>query len=169
MSRHHLHELEPEAIVVAPRSPSRREDPKPLSREHSRLAWVLGSELSQESSRQGWLSANPQPRPVFSRNQIFSVTKAAGRSESSDSSLRERSSSNCIVLRLSSLTICPLQPLHRKADSIASSNVTRTFKHSLHMKKLCPFSNSRRVRSVSNAFFFLLRTNASSSSCWSFQ
>src|SRR6266516_2514597 len=80
--------------------------------------------------------SRPSDPDPLSRDQIFPVTKDAGRSESSDSSFRERSSSSCMVLRLSSLTICPLQPLHRKADSIASSNVTRTFKHSLHMKKL---------------------------------
>src|SRR6266568_5483791 len=135
MSQHPLLSPGPAATVVVPRSPSRPSDLEPLSREHSRPAWVPGSEL-QESSRQGLRSANPQPRLLLSRDQIFPVTKAAGRSESSDSSFRERSSSSCMVLRLSSLTICPLQPLHRKADSIASSNVTRTFKHSLHMKKL---------------------------------
>src|SRR3989442_13350510 len=136
MSLHPLPEPAPATIAVEQRFPSLPLDPEPLSREHSKQASVLGSELVQESSQPGWRSANPQPRPLLSMDQIFSVTKAAGRSESSDSSLRERSSSNCIVLRLSSLTICPLQPLHLKADSIASSNLTRTFKHSLHMKKL---------------------------------
>src|SRR3989442_10690604 len=169
MSLHPLPEPGPATIAVEQRFPSLPLDPGLLSREYSRQASVLGLELSQESSQQGWMSANPQPRPLLSMDQIFSVTKAAGRSESSDSSLRERSSNNCIVLRLSSLTICPLQPLHRNADSIASSNVTRTFKHSLHMKKLWPFSNSNRVRNVSRAFFFRLRTNASNWSGWSFQ
>src|SRR6266487_1115658 len=101
MSQHPLLAPGPAATVVVPRSPSRPSDLEPLSREHSRPAWVPGSELVQESSRQGLRSANPQPRLLLSRDQIF-----------------------------------PLKPLHRKADSIASSNVTRTFKHSLHMKKL---------------------------------
>src|SRR5438445_900202 len=136
MSLHPLPEPGPATIAVEQQFPSLPLDPEPLLREHSKQAWALGSELVQESSQQGWPSANPQPRPVLSMDQTFSVTKAAGRSESSDSSFRDRSSSNWMVLRLSSLTICPLQPLHRKADSIASSNVTRTFKHSLHMKKL---------------------------------
>src|SRR5438132_4593751 len=169
MSLHPLPEPGPPTIAVEQRFPSLPLGPGLLSREHSKQSSVLGRELFEESSRPGWLSANPQPRLFFSKNQTFPLTKAAGRSESSDSSLRERSSNNCIVLRLSSLTICPLQPLHRNADSIASSNVTRTFKHSLHMKKLWPFSNSNRVRNVSRAFFFRLRTNASNWSGWSFQ
>src|SRR2546428_2007072 len=100
----HLY-LGPAAIAVGPRPPSRPLDLEPLSKEHSIQAWVLCSGLFRESSQRGWLSANPQPKLSSSRDQIFSVTNAAGRSESSDSSLCERSSSNCIVLRLSSLTI----------------------------------------------------------------
>src|SRR5436309_11910902 len=65
MSQHHVPLPGSAAIPVGPRSPSRPLDLVPLSREHSRLAWVPGSELVQESSRQGWLSANPQPRPSF--------------------------------------------------------------------------------------------------------
>src|SRR5881396_2834487 len=87
---------------------------------------------------------------------------AEGRSWSSDSIFFDRSSSTWTVLLLSSLISWPLQLLHRNADSIASSKVTLTVRHPLHMKKLCPFSYSRRVRIFSNAFFFLLRTNASS-------
>src|SRR5436853_5076178 len=136
MSLRRLPEPGPATIAVEQRFPSRPLDPAPLSIEHSRPPQVHDSERVQGFSQPGWQSANPQPRLLLSTDQTFPVTKAAGRSESSDSSLRERSSSNCMVLRLSSLTICPLQPLHLKADSIASSNVTRTFKHSLHMKKL---------------------------------
>src|SRR2546428_10776935 len=105
MSPHRHLQLGPAAIAAGPRPPSRPLDLEPLSKEHSRLAWVLGSGLFRESSQPRWLSANPQPNLFSPRDQIFSVTNAAGRSESSDSSLCERSSSNCIVLRLSSLTI----------------------------------------------------------------
>src|SRR5437879_13365163 len=83
---------------------------------------------------------------------------AAGRSWSSDSIFFDRSSSTWTVLLLSSLINWPLQLLHRKADSIASSKVTLTVRQPLHMKKLWPFSNSRRVRIFSNAFFFRLRS-----------
>src|SRR5438132_11216758 len=114
MSLHPLPEPGPATIVVEQRFPSRPLDPGPLSIEHSRPASVPDSELVQGFSQPRWLSANPQPRLFFSKDQTFPVTKAAGRSESSDSSLRERSSSNCIVLRLSSLTICPLHRCNGK-------------------------------------------------------
>src|SRR2546425_10804368 len=87
---------------------------------------------------------------------------AAGLSWSSDSSFRDKSSSTWTVLLLSSLISEPLQLLHRKADSIASSKVTLTVRQPLHMKKLCPFSYSSRERIFSNAFFFGIRANSSS-------
>src|SRR2546428_5541782 len=81
---------------------------------------------------------------------------AAGLSWSSDSIFFERSSSTWTVLVLSSLISWPLQLLHRKADSMASSKVTLTVRQPLHMKKLCPLSYSRRVRPLFLDLFFLL-------------
>src|SRR5437016_11363409 len=99
MSLHPLPWPGPATIAVEQQFPSLPLDPEPLSREHSKQAWALGSELVQESSQQGWPSANPQPRPVLSMDQTFSVTKAAGRSRSEEHTSELQSLTN-LVCRL---------------------------------------------------------------------
>src|SRR6266566_5188182 len=52
MSLHPRPEPGPATIAVEQQFPSLPLDPEPLSREHSKQAWALGSELFQESSQQ---------------------------------------------------------------------------------------------------------------------